>query len=323
MDAGAPDVSVAVASRERPVRLRWLLNALAGQTLGRERWEVVVAYDSRGPESEALLSEHPLAVDGTLRHLTFAPGAGASEKRNAAWRAARAPLIVFTDDDCRPPADWLERVLEAAAAHPGAIVQGSTEPDPDEVPVLRASPWPHTNRVEPPTVWAETCNIVYPRSVLERMGGFDPILTAGEDTDLALRARAEGVPLVAAPATVTYHAVDDLWLGARLRSAARWEDLARVLKRHPELRRSLYGHVWWKREHATLMALALGAALGRRHRLALGLALPWLSPALTWRGYSGRGFVRALSELPGRAAIDLAETMVLARASIRHRTLLL
>ena len=37
--------------------------------------------------------------------------------------------------------------------------------------------------------WAQTCNILYPRELLERIGGFldDPPLSMGEDTELALR----------------------------------------------------------------------------------------------------------------------------------------
>ena len=107
-------LSVVVASHDRPLRLRWLLNALEEQTLDRSEWEVVVAHDSRGPETEALLRDHPLGRDGTLRHVRLT-GAAASPgtNRNAAWPLAEAETVVFTDDDCRPPPEWLERMLAA------------------------------------------------------------------------------------------------------------------------------------------------------------------------------------------------------------------
>jgi hypothetical protein len=41
------------------------------------------------------------------------------------------------------------------------------------------------------------------------------------------------------------------------------------------------------------------------------------------RGRTARGLVRAISELPGHAAIDAAEIAVLARGSLHHRSLLL
>src|SRR4051812_19641946 len=99
-----PEIAVVVPSHDRPLRLRWLLNALEEQTLARERWELIVAHDSTGPETAALLASHPVGA----RAIGFAPGsAGPAAKRNAGWRAGSAPLIAFTDDDCRPPPEWL------------------------------------------------------------------------------------------------------------------------------------------------------------------------------------------------------------------------
>src|SRR4051794_37320240 len=111
----SPEIAVVVASHDRPLRLRWLLEALSDQTLERDRFEVVVAHDSTGPETDALLQAHPLAEHGTLRRIRRPPGSSPpGANRNAAWRAARAPTVVFTDDDCRPPREWLAKALQAA-----------------------------------------------------------------------------------------------------------------------------------------------------------------------------------------------------------------
>src|SRR3954470_6358165 len=94
------DVSVVVPSHERPLRLRWLLNALEEQTLPRDRWELVVVHDSRGEETATLLDGHPLTEAGVLRHERLEPGTGTpARQRNVGWRRARAPLVAFTDDD--------------------------------------------------------------------------------------------------------------------------------------------------------------------------------------------------------------------------------
>ncbi len=324
MALGGLAAAIVVSSHDRPVRLRWLLNALAEQTVSADRFEVIVAHDSSSPETERLLLAHPLRATGQLRHLSFAPGSvlpGA--KRDAGWRAARARLILFTDDDCRPSPDWVAQALAAAEAHPGVILQGMTAPDPEEAEVLRGAPWAHTVLVVPPTPWAETCNIVYPRSVLERVGGLDPDLRVGEDTDLALRAQAAGVKIVAAPQLRVYHAVTDRGLLSALRSLGRWQHIAWLVKRHPHLRSSLWGGIWWKREHAALICALGSGVMVRRSALAGSLALPWLALALRHRGFGARGMVRSVLELPGRAAIDATEIFTLARGSIRYRTLLL
>jgi GT2 family glycosyltransferase len=315
-----PEVAVVVPSHDRPLRLRWLLNALEEQTLPRDRWELIVAHDSSGPETAALLAGHPVAP----RAIAFEPGPGPAEKRNAGWRAASAPLVAFTDDDCRPPPEWLERLVEAARRRPGAIVQGRTTPDPDERALLHAAPWSRTQEIDPPTVWAQTCNIAYPREVLERLGGFDERLpvASGEDTDLAQRAAGDGVPLVAASEAETHHAVDATWMAPALRSAWRWGHLAYLVKRHPGLRDAMPARVFWKRSHALLLA---GAAVGlatRRPAGALAL-LPWAIEARPRYGYGARGLLRAASELPGRAALDATEIAALAQGSARYRTFLL
>src|SRR3954453_3999926 len=132
------EVSVVVPSHERPLRLRWLLNALEEQTLDRSRWEVVVAHDSRD-EVAAMVDAHPLAAAGVLTQRRLEPGTGTPARhRNLGWRASRATLVAFTDDDCRPEPDWLETLLAAAVRNPGAIVQGATRPDPFERDLLKA-----------------------------------------------------------------------------------------------------------------------------------------------------------------------------------------
>ena len=326
----APALSVVVPSHDRPLRLRWLLNALEDQTLDRSQWEVVVVHDSRGPETERLLREHPLAAAGVLRHATYAPadGGGPARKRNRGWRMARAPHVVFTDDDCRPPSDWVAAALAAATARPEAILQGTTEVDPDELVVKLHAPFARSQEVTPPVPWAQTCNIVYPRAVLEACEGFDDALptAAGEDTDLALRARAAGVAYAAAPEVLTYHGVEAVTLWARLREVWRWQHLPFVVKAHPSVRAELAGGGWfWKPTHAAVPALLAGvvAAARRRPLLALALAAPWVRASLPSYGPSPRGRLRALSELPAHAAIDLVEVAALARGSVRHRALLL
>jgi len=113
------DVSVVIPTRNRETRLRFALEALAAQTLPRERFEVVVV---RASDAEEPLVSAPPGLP--VRFLACPPGPAA--QRNLGWRAARAPLIAFTDDDCRPAPDWLERLV-AAADSSGGILQGRTE----------------------------------------------------------------------------------------------------------------------------------------------------------------------------------------------------
>jgi hypothetical protein len=321
-----PEVSVVVPAHARPLRLRWLLNALEEQRLPRSRFEVLVGYDAGDSEIADLLGGHPLARAGVLRPISCSERAPA-KKRNACWRAARAPAVLFTDDDCRPPEGWLEAAASAARANPDAVIQGRTRPEPAEAAIAQAAPHARTLSIDPPTRWGQTCNILYPVALLERLGGFDATFrfAAGEDTDLLLRALAAGAPLIAAPEMLTYHAVYDGTLLGRLRSIPRWGELARVVRRHPEIRRHQPLRIFWKPTHpALLLAAAAAVAAVLRRRAGLGaLALPWVVTTWPAHGRDARGVVRSLSELPGRAVVDAAEVVALARGSVRHRCLFL
>jgi glycosyltransferase involved in cell wall biosynthesis len=322
--APEPEISVVVASHDRPVRLRWLLNALEEQTLAPERFEVVVGHDSRGPETEELLRSHPLARAGRLRHARLPAGsAPPGRNRNAALRLARAPLVAFTDDDCRPPREWLERALAAARRHPGRVVQGATRPDPDEA-IMHRAPLRYSQSIDPPSREAQACDIVYPREVLDRLGGFDEVLRTGEDTELAARAEALGCERVGAAEVVTYHAVVAEPVHRRLRAAWRWRDIPGVVRRHPWLRRRYPLGLFWSGTHAWFALAALGlAAARRRGPYAAVLAVPWAVASLPPYGHSLRGRARGLSELPLVAALHGVEMAALAAGSLRHRALLL
>jgi glycosyltransferase involved in cell wall biosynthesis len=327
LEDARPEIAVAVPSHERPLRLRWLLEALAGQTLPRGRFEIVVCHDSAGPETAELLASHPLAADGTLRAVALPAGSGPpAVQRNRAWRAARAPLVAFTDDDCRPAPDWLAQLLGAAGRHPGAIVQGRTAPDPDEAWLLAAAARARSMDVTPPTRWGETSNIAYPRALLERLGGFEERIgrASGEDADLALRAQEQGAECVAVPEAVCWHAVECATLRGALARAWRWQDLPAIVARHPQARSALYGRLFWRSAHAWLPLALAGLVLAARGRPAGAvLALPYARAAWPARGSSVRGRLRAASELPERALIDAVEMAGLARGSVRWRSVLL
>ena len=140
---------------------------------------------------------------------------GRAQARETGWRESRAELIAFTDDDCVPEPGWLEAGIAAAEAASGAIVQGATRPDRTQLD--RLGPFARTVTVESFDPAFQTCNMFFPRAVLEGVGGFDVEsfgrVHGGEDSDLAWRAIKAGAPAAFAPDARVEHAVDGL--GAR------------------------------------------------------------------------------------------------------------
>jgi GT2 family glycosyltransferase len=313
-----PEVAVVIPTARRETRLAFALDALANQTLPRERFEVIVV------RAEAAGETTPPPDGLPVRFLSAAADSGPAEKRNLGWRAASAPIVAFTDDDCRPDPRWLETLL--ASAGDGAVLQGRTEPDPDEAQRLHGLAV--SQHIPAPSDWYETCNIAYPRDLLERLDGFDAEFAGpdsgdypvgGEDTDLGLRARAAGADLRFVPDAVVRHAVHSRHLARALRDTRRWRSVPLVLSRHPEQRQALHAGVFGRRAHWALLLAVLALPMRRRPLLAALAAGPYVRHHA--RGYprSARGIARAVLDLPPRALVDAAEIAVTATAAARHR----
>jgi GT2 family glycosyltransferase len=311
--SAAPEVSVVVATLGRETRLAFLLEALREQTLASERYEVVVVR-GRAPGDPAGGAEALGA-----RVVESAPG-GPSELRNKGIACARAPLVAFTDDDCRPQPDWLERLVEGAGRERGDfILQGRTEPDPDETRRLHGLA--RTQSIVGPSDWYQACNIAYPRALLERLGGFDERFDGGgEDADLALRALAQGARPVYVDAARVWHAVHSRHLWDAVREQGRWHTIPLVIATHAQQRRALELRLFWRAGHPRVLLAAAGLLAAIRGRpVWLAAGAPYVRHHLSGYDRSARGLARAAIDLPGRALVDVAGVAATLRAAARHR----
>jgi len=309
----SPDVSVVVPTVGRETRLAFLLEALQRQTLAGARYEVVVV---RGREP----SEPAGEIEALGAKVIESPRAGPAALRNRGISVARGGLIVFTDDDCRPAPDWLERLVEAAEREGGSfLLQGRTEPDPDEIRRLHGLA--RSQSIIGPSGWYETCNMAYPRELLERLGGFDERFDGGgEDADLGLRAIAAGARAVYVDSARVWHAVHSRHVWQAVRDQGRWGTIPLVIASHAEQRRALEARLFWRAGHPrVLLALAGLVAYRRAGPLALAAAAPYVRYHLLAYDRTPRGFARAAFDLPGRMLVDLAGVAATARAAVRHR----
>lgn len=237
---------------------------------------------------------------------------GAAAKRNAGWRAASAPVVAFTDDDCEPAAGWLAAGL-AALGPEVDLVQGRIEPHPDDAHVTGV--FARTLDQPEPSDTYPNANLIYRRQALERVEGFDEAFWGGgEDTDLAWRVIETGGGVAFAPEAVVRHAVRPATLAQHLRSLPRWATLALVLRRHPQLRRLLHRRVFWKRSHPLALLALAAIVLAGRDRRALVAVLPLLARRTREAG---------LADGARLAVADLTEVLVVLAGSARYRAVLL
>lgn len=257
-------VSVIVPCHEAARTLPQLLEALRAQTLGSDRFEVLLAGSGLSGQDGARVVE-------------TRGDSGPALKRNLAAAQARAPVLAFTDADCVPEPDWLERGL--AAFSPGVgVVQGRTLPPPGQEP----APLTHWIVVAEDHGLYETCNIFYSRPLFDSLGGFSERfyerfgLPFGEDADLGWRARRAGAGVHFEAAALVRHPVTPIDLRAHLRAQWLGRGFPQLARDLPELREAfLYRRVFLSPRSARFAAAVAGLALARRFPPALLLVLPY------------------------------------------------
>lgn len=292
--------------------MRALLESLAAQDAA--GFEVVVVDDGSTDGTAQVLADPPLPV-----RTLAGPSRGPAAARNAGWGAARGSLVCFLDDDVVVAPGWLTALAAAHGAAPGAVLQARTEPLPDEAP--RQDAFSRSKLITGYDFNYATCNIAYPRELLERLGGFDEAyrFASAEDTDLGWRAREAGASTVFVEGAHAFHAVQRYGVLRLVRRMRIKTDVARLTRRHPGLRHHYHRGIFWKRSHERLLLAVAGTLLARRTRGgSLALALPY---AALYRGQHG-SWPGTLAALPGHVAVDGAETAAVAAGAARFRTLL-
>lgn len=148
--------------------------------------EVVVVDDGSDDGSPEAVAEAFPSV-----RVLHQENAGPAAARNAGWREATTEWVAFLDADDTWEPEKLERQLEAASLLPGAgLVACNWSP-----PGSRAGPPPppgrRARRLSGIDILLlnrfQTSTVLVRRSVLESVGGFDPMLDGTEDWELWLR----------------------------------------------------------------------------------------------------------------------------------------
>ncbi len=127
---------------------------------------------------------------------------GLANARNAGWRAARGEFVAFTDDDCYPARDWLHAICVCFDKTDIAFLGGRVLlHDPRDYPIT-IQKLDHRVEIAPKSFvkpgLIHGANFAFRRSVLEEIGGFDPLFGAGarlvsaEDCEALARASFSG-----------------------------------------------------------------------------------------------------------------------------------
>lgn len=184
-------------------------------------FEVVVVRAGGTEDPAEVAARHP-DVDV---HSTTVPGHEETipyaTARNHGAATARGDVLAFCDADTIPSSGFVAAMTAALADHDALatgevryLVPGAEDTDDEDQLLLGSAPHPDRDPVprtgialggRPELVWG-LC-MVLRRATFERLGGFDERFTgyAGEDTDLATRVGAAGLPVALVGGATVFH----------------------------------------------------------------------------------------------------------------------
>lgn len=235
-----PEISIVIATRDRPPLLARCLDSILAQKTARA-FEVIVVNDGKPLPSLPQLDD--------LRIIELASptrGAGPATARNHGVAHARASLILFTDDDAVPSPGWVDAAAAAFEAHSGAVgVEG-----PVQTPAFDPLREHSIQNTRPGGYY--TCNVAYRREDFLAVGGFDVDFPNPhcEDVDLGRRIARRGTVVFSDDMEVI-HPPRAIGFFEYVRRARMIESEWRLYTKHPELRPRRWPTRW-----APLMQMA-------------------------------------------------------------------
>lgn len=171
--------------------LKACLHGLQTQDLGQRQYEVIVVNDGSSDNSAAI------AADFNVR-LLEQDNQGAPAARNLGLANAQGDWVAYTDSDCVPSRSWLSSLVNAveagrgdgaATGAAGRTLGYNSRHQAARFVDLMGGLDAERHLSHPLFPFAPTGNVMYRRTILEKVGGFDPRYYAYDACDLHARVR--------------------------------------------------------------------------------------------------------------------------------------
>ncbi len=207
LDKTYPFVSIIIPVYNDLKRLTLCLDALNNQTYPPDRYEIIVVDNGSTPP---VASQQTTAADNVCVVTETKPGSFAA--RNTGAQVAQGTILAFTDSDCIPASNWIERGVFYLQETPSVgliggrvdvFVQDKHNLTPAELYDL-VTAFPQQKYVET-MHFSVTANMFTFKTVFETVGPFNENIKSGGDLEWGQRSFAHGYPQLYADDVVIRH----------------------------------------------------------------------------------------------------------------------
>jgi cellulose synthase/poly-beta-1,6-N-acetylglucosamine synthase-like glycosyltransferase len=200
-DAVPPKVSVIITSRNNEKTIGECLKSIVELGYPQDSLEIILV-DACSTDATAQIAEDYPTVK-VLSKPVNAPAA-----YNYAIKIASHDILAFVDSDARVEKGWLKKLVPHLNNPATAGVSGDIETWNDENPWARSIGYDiktRYSRIKNYTSRVATMNLIFKRSVLEEVGGFDEGFPSQYDTELGFRISRLGYRIAFERTAKCYH----------------------------------------------------------------------------------------------------------------------
>lgn len=201
-----PKFSVVIPTFNRREQLDNLLQSLIEQDYSKSGYEIIVVNDESADNTLPFLKE--LSIPN-LRYFSI-PNSGPSIARNRGAEIATGEYLLFVDDDCTVPIDWISKYEELFkkknidAAGGNLIDQIGSPTNKTYHKIIHSLFERHNSSQE--IHFLITSNFACKRTVFNELGGFDErFMRGGEDREFVERLYSKGYNLKFIPEIAVKH----------------------------------------------------------------------------------------------------------------------
>ena len=184
-------ISVITPAYNRADEIGHLIDSMANQTIGPDRFEMIIVDDGSTDTTADIIKDNKSQLNLNIKYIKQ-DNSGPGAARNRGIEAAAGTLLTFIDSDCEADPRWLESI-EAAFQDNQFDAFGGPDASRGDFSLLQRA-----------INFSMSHNMGMTRTLYDKVGGFGS-LRHGQDIELSHRIHRSGAKVVSLKEAVVYH----------------------------------------------------------------------------------------------------------------------